>query len=74
MADETTGPSAAELSDDDLLRELTQLHETRHDTFLHGSAHAVATHTDRQEALEEEYLRRNPAREVDQDRLRPHDR
>jgi hypothetical protein len=74
MADETTGPAVAELSDDDLLRELTHLHETRHDTFLHGSEHSLATHTHRQEALEQEYLRRNPAREVDEDRLRPHDR
>jgi len=74
MADETTGTAAAELSDDALLRELTRLHETRHETFLHGSEHSLAAHTDRQEALEAECLRRNPAREVDQDRLRPDDR
>jgi hypothetical protein len=43
-------------------------------TPLHGSEHALASHTDRQAALEEEDLRRNPAREVDVGRLRPDDR
>ena len=66
----TTGPGAAELGDDDLMRELTHLHETRHETFLHGSESALRAHTHRMEALEQEYLRRNPRREVDADRLR----
>jgi hypothetical protein len=68
--DDTTGPAAAELSDDDLMRELGHLHETRHETFLHGSESALTAHTHRMEALEQEYLRRNPDRAVDPDRLR----
>jgi hypothetical protein len=68
--DRTTGPAAAELSDADLQRELEHLHATRHETFLHGSESALTAHTHRTEALEQEYLRRNPRREVDADRLR----
>jgi hypothetical protein len=68
--DQSTGPAAEELSDDDLLRELQHLHETRHDTFLHGSESALTAHTERMAALEQEYRRRNPSREVDPDRLR----
>ena len=68
--EDTTGPGAAELGDDDLRRELAHLHETRHETFLHGSDSALTAHTHRMEALEQEYLRRNPRREVDSDRLR----
>jgi len=68
--DESTGPAAVELGDDDLLRELEQLHRTRHETFLHGSESALAHHTQRTKTLEEEYLRRNPGREVDEERLR----
>lgn len=72
MADtpESTGPSAAELSDDDLLRELGHLHETRNTTLRHGSDDALSAHTGRQAALEEEYLRRRPGREVDPQRQR----
>ncbi len=51
-----------ELSDDDLERELTHLHETRHETFLHGSEDALKAHTGRMLALEEAYLRRFPDR------------
>ena len=61
---------AAELVDRDLLRELARLHETRHDTFLHGSGEALATHSKRMVELEAEYLRRHPERQVDPDRLR----
>lgn len=68
--DRTTGPAAAELGDADLQRELEHLHGTRHETFLHGSDSALTAHTRRMEALEQEYLRRNPRREVDPDRLR----
>ena len=64
------GIPAAELSDDDLLRELAQLHETRHETFRHGSNDALARHTERTAELEHEYLRRFPQREVDPERLR----
>ena len=68
--DRTTGPAAADLGDQDLRRELAHLHETRHETFLHGSDSALAAHTQRTGELEQEYLRRNPGREVDPDRLR----
>lgn len=64
------GVAAAELAEDDLLRELRHLHDTRHGTFLHGSAEALKTHTRRTTELEDEYLRRHPEREVDPDRLR----
>jgi hypothetical protein len=70
VSDETTGPGPAELSDDDLIRELKQLHDTRHDTLRHGSDDALRAHSDRVQALEQEYLRRTPAREVDPSRLR----
>jgi len=67
---ESTGPGAAELSDDDLLQELEQLHRTRHETFLHGSESALTNHSQRTAALEREYRRRNPHRDVDDERLR----
>jgi hypothetical protein len=67
---EPQGVPAAELAEEDLLRELAHVHQTRHDTFLHGSADALATHTRRTAELEQEYLRRHPEREVDPDRLR----
>lgn len=65
-----TGIEAVELSEDDLRRELRHLHETRHDTFLHGSADALEEHTKRTFELEQEYLRRHPEREVDPRRTR----
>jgi uncharacterized protein DUF6158 len=68
--DETTGPGAAELSETDLLRELHQLHRTRHETLRHGSEDALVAHTSRLTALEHEYRKRFPAREVDPERLR----
>jgi hypothetical protein len=68
--DESTGPAVADLGEDDLLRELEQLHRTRHETFLHGSETALSHHTRRMTELEQEYLRRNPQREVDEERLR----
>ena len=61
-------PSA--LGEDDLLRELTHLHETRSDALFHGSEDAFARHTTRTKELEDEYLRRHPERDVDPDRLR----
>lgn len=64
------GVSPDTLSDEDLLRELHQLHETRHTTLRHGSRDALDAHTRRQGALEEEYLRRFPDREPDPERLR----
>lgn len=68
--DETTGPAVGDLSSDDLLREMAHLHRTRTDTLRHGSPAALLAHTNRQSALEHEYLRRFPEREVDPGRLR----
>jgi hypothetical protein len=64
------GVPASELSDDDLSRELGHLHETRDDTFRHGSPQALANHDARTEELEGEFLRRFPDRAVDPRRLR----
>jgi hypothetical protein len=52
------------------VRELKQLHDTRHETFLHGSDDALARHTSRTAELESEYVRRFPRREIDPGRLR----
>ncbi len=65
-----TGVVPAKLTDADLERELEHLHETRHDTFLHGSEDALQFHTERMTALEQEYLRRNPDRVPDVRRTR----
>lgn len=65
-----SGIRAGELADDDLIRELEQLHETRNSTLRHGSDDALETHNRRTRELEQEYLRRHPAREVDPQRLR----
>lgn len=70
MTTHQAGVPAGELPDPDLLRELKQLHDTRHETFLHGSGDALAMHTARQVEMEAEYLRRHPEREVDPNRLR----
>jgi hypothetical protein len=70
VASVVVGVAPDELSTDDLLRELGHLHETRNATFRHGSAHALDEHTTRTDALEAEYLRRFPAREVDDRRTR----
>jgi hypothetical protein len=59
-----------DLDDDDLLRELESLHDSRHRTLRHGSDDALTMHTERTAELEREYLRRFPAREVDPQRLR----
>jgi hypothetical protein len=66
----TMGIDPKDLPDEDLLRELRHLHETRTDTLLHGAGTALANHTTRMRELEEEYLRRNPERDVDPERLR----
>jgi hypothetical protein len=65
-----TGVPAEKLSDEDLERELAHLHETRHDTFLHGSEDALQFHTTRMNELEQDYLRRNPDRVIDARRTR----
>lgn len=66
----TSGIAGNDLSEEALLRELGHLHETRHETFLHGSADALREHTARTFELEQEYLRRHPEREVDPRRTR----
>jgi hypothetical protein len=68
------GIAAADLSDDDLRRELEQLHRTRHETFLHGPTSALQHHSERTAALELEFLRRHPERDIDQNRTRDHAR
>jgi hypothetical protein len=60
MATQDIGIPAAELSDDDLRRELAHLHETRHTTMLDGTEDAFETHTTRMLALEREFLHRFP--------------
>ncbi len=65
-----TGVLAHLLTDEALERELLHLHETRNDTFLHGSEDALAFHSERTSALEAEYLRRNPDRVIDARRTR----
>jgi hypothetical protein len=64
------GISAAQLNDEDLMREMQHLHETRHSAVLHASDDALETHTRRMLELEAEYKRRDPDRDVDPDRLR----
>ena len=64
------GIDPAVLSDEELLRELASVHETRHDTLRHGSEAALDNHSRRTVELEGEYLRRFPRREVDPSRLR----
>jgi Family of unknown function (DUF6158) len=68
--DDGLGVKPADLSDEDLVRDLASLHETRHDTLRHGSDAALEHHNRRLTELEAEYLRRFPEREVDPARLR----
>ena len=70
MARVMTGVPPTMLTDEALDRELLHLHETRNDTFLHGSEDALQFHTERMTALEQEYLRRNPDRVPDARRTR----
>jgi hypothetical protein len=58
------------LTDEDLVRELDSLCRTRLDTLRFGSDDALERSTVRTVELEREYLRRNPDREVDPERLR----
>ena len=51
-------PAMAEISDEDLNRELNHLYEKRHDILRKGSADAWANHRERTDQLEAEYLRR----------------
>ena len=65
-----TGVPPPALTDEALDRELLRLHQTRNDTFLHGSEDSLAFHTSRTQELEQEYLRRNPDRVIDARRTR----
>jgi hypothetical protein len=56
----THGVAPLDLADDDLRREMTHLHTTRHDTVLGGTEDALQVHTTRMLALEAEFLRRLP--------------
>jgi Family of unknown function (DUF6158) len=67
------GIDPAELTDEDLLRELRSLHRTRLDTLRHGAESALDNHLRRTAELETEYLARYPGREVDPHRLRDGD-
>ncbi|GAB7039770.1 hypothetical protein JCM9533A_36200 [Catenuloplanes niger JCM 9533] len=67
---EEIGVDPADLSDEDLTREMASLHRTRLDTLRHASDAALATHLRRTADLETEYLTRHPGREVDPQRLR----
>jgi hypothetical protein len=64
------GVDPAELADEDLMRELGHLYETRMDALRHAADQALDEHTHRMTQLEEEYLLRHPDREVDPERLR----
>jgi hypothetical protein len=70
MQEYDVGVPATELTDDDLQRELAQLHRTRHDTFLHAPTEALQNHSERTAELELEYLRRWPRRDINETRLR----
>jgi uncharacterized protein DUF6158 len=64
-----TGVDPAELSDDDLFRELSSLYRTRLLTLRHGPEAALDNHLKRTAALETEYIARYPGREIDPNRL-----
>jgi hypothetical protein len=56
------GIEPGDLSDDGLTREMTHLHDTRHDAVLSAPEDALETHTTRMLALEGEFIRRFPDR------------
>jgi hypothetical protein len=60
VTDHQRGVNPADLSDDDLRRELRHLHDTRHDTVVSASQDALEVHTKRMLALEREFLCRFP--------------
>ncbi|MEU3188173.1 DUF6158 family protein [Streptomyces sp. NPDC006923] len=70
MTDHESGVPPEQLDDALLLKEVETLHRTRHETLLHGPEDALATHTARMTALENEYLRRHPHRVPDAGRTR----
>jgi len=62
MPDSAAGLPPSQLSDETLVRDVEHLHETRHETFLHGTHDAFTHHTTRMLELEQEFLRRFPER------------
>ncbi|MEU0395500.1 DUF6158 family protein [Streptomyces sp. NPDC006208] len=64
------GVDPERLDEPDLLRELQNIHRSRHDTLLYGSDSALAAHNVRMAELEAEYLRRHPQRPVASGRTR----
>ncbi|GAA2650615.1 MULTISPECIES: DUF6158 family protein [Nonomuraea] len=64
------GIDPKDLSEDDLMRELAHLYQTRMEALMHGPDDALARHTSRTNELESEYLRRHPDRDIDPGRLR----
>jgi hypothetical protein len=54
----TEGVPADELSDEDLERELTHIHEKRHDIFVSGTADQWRNNVLRTQQLERAYLQR----------------
>ncbi|MFD8814251.1 DUF6158 family protein [Streptomyces sp. NPDC059627] len=65
-----TGVDPSRLDDQQLMKELENIHRTRHDTLLYGSNDALRAHNERMAQLEGEYLRRNPRRRVASGRTR----
>ncbi|MGY3205248.1 hypothetical protein ACVW19_005763 [Streptomyces sp. TE5632] len=65
-----TGVEPNRLDDQQLMKELENIHRTRHDTLLYGSNDALRVHNDRMAQLEGEYLRRHPRRPVAAGRTR----
>jgi hypothetical protein len=58
------------LNDAELVSEMERLHAARVDTLRHGADAAVANSAAEIAALESEYLRRHPDREISASRLR----
>jgi hypothetical protein len=54
----TAGIAASDLADADLERELTHVHEKRHDIFLTGTADSLSNNISRMLELEQAYLER----------------
>jgi hypothetical protein len=65
-----TGVDPGRLDDQQLMKELENIHRTRHDALLHGSNEALRAHNLRMAQLEGEYLRRHPRRPVAAGRTR----
>ncbi|MFE7775123.1 DUF6158 family protein [Streptomyces sp. NPDC057445] len=70
MNERDRGVAPEQLDEALLLKELEAVHRTRHETLLYGSEDALATHTSRTAALENEYLRRHPQRAPSSGRTR----